>query len=63
MTPLAALRHLLDLYERGVPWSQHQADKAERLVRQIYAAGLLQEWQGMGGDKSAPVNPKDGDSW
>jgi hypothetical protein len=62
MTPIDELRRLLDLRER-TPWTQPQADRAERLVREIHATGLLQEWQGMGGDKAVMVNPKDGDTW
>ena len=49
--PARALAVLVERAERGVPWSQHEADKAERLVREIIAKSQLVEWQGMGGDK------------
>jgi predicted negative regulator of RcsB-dependent stress response len=63
MTPIDELRHLLNLRLRRIPWTQHQADRAALLVRKIHADGLVETWQGMGGDKSAMVNPKDGDTW
>ncbi len=59
MTALTELRRLLDLAEQR-PWSHAEADKAERLVAEIRAYGLVQEWQGMGGDKCVRV-AADGD--
>jgi len=58
--PARALAALVERAERGVPWNQHEADKAALLVREIAAKGLVQEWQGMGGDKAVRV-AADGD--
>jgi hypothetical protein len=60
MTPLTALRHLLDEYERGVPWTHEQWLRFLRLAHELYAA---QEWQGVGGDKSVATVAKDESGW
>jgi hypothetical protein len=60
MTTIDELRRLLDQIDAGKPWTHKQWLRFLRLAHDLHAA---QGWQGMGGDKAAMVNPKDGDTW